>query len=89
MVTACALHILVKTKKEGLALKVKLDGGADFPTLSKKYSICSSKKQGSEFRPGQMIKAFYNVVFKKPILKVHGPIKNKLGYHLIKTTYRN
>ena len=38
---------------------------------------------------GQMVKAFDNVVFKKPILKVHGPVKTKFGYHLIKTIYRS
>jgi len=27
-------------------------------------------------------------VFKKPVLKVHGPIKTKFGYHLIETIYR-
>jgi len=28
-------------------------------------------------------------VFKKPILTLHGPIKTKFGYHIIKTLYRN
>ena len=42
-----------------------------------------------EFRRGQMVKAFDDVVFKRPILKVHGPIKTKFGYHLIKTLYRS
>jgi peptidyl-prolyl cis-trans isomerase C len=32
-----------------------------------------------------MVKAFDDVVFKKTLLKVHGPIKTKLAYHLIKT----
>ncbi|NCT49229.1 MAG: peptidylprolyl isomerase, partial [Paraglaciecola sp.] len=29
------------------------------------------------------------VVFKKPILEVHGPVKTQFGFHLIKTLYRN
>jgi peptidyl-prolyl cis-trans isomerase C len=92
MSTACALHILVKTEKEARALKVQLDGGADFSALAKKHSICPSRKKGGdlgEFRRGTMVKAFDDVVFKRPILKIHGPIKTKFGYHLIKTIYRN
>jgi peptidyl-prolyl cis-trans isomerase C len=91
MARACARHILVKTKEEAETVKGKLAGGGDFATLAKKHSICNSAKKGGdlgEFGPGQMIKAFDNVVFKKPVLKVHGPIKTKFGYHLIETIYR-
>ncbi|HBU53012.1 MAG TPA: peptidylprolyl isomerase, partial [Alteromonas australica] len=42
-----------------------------------------------EFRRGQIVKAFDHVVFKKDVLKVHGPVKTRFGYHLIKTLYRN
>ena len=92
MASACALHILVKTQQEAMEIKVQLDKGADFAKLAKKYSLCPSKKKGGnlgEFRRGQMVKAFDDVVFKRPILKVHGPIKTKFGYHLIKTLYRS
>lgn len=92
MARACARHILVKTKEEAETLKKKLSGGADFATLAKKYSICNSAKKGGglgEFGPGKMLKAFDNVVFKRPVLKVHGPIKTKFGYHLIETIYRS
>ncbi|NQY37580.1 MAG: peptidylprolyl isomerase [Alteromonadaceae bacterium] len=92
MATACALHILVKTEKQALELKEKLANGGDFAKLARKFSLCPSGKKGGdlgEFRPGQMVKAFDNVVFKKPILKVHGPVKTKFGYHLIKTIYRS
>ena len=91
MAKACARHILVKTKEESEALKKKLGGGADFATLAKKHSTCNSAKKGGdlgEFAPGKMLKAFDNVVFKKPVLKVHGPVKTKFGYHLIETIYR-
>ncbi len=92
MASACALHILVKTEKQALELKKQLDKGADFAQLARKHSTCPSKKKGGdlgEFRKGQMVKAFDDVVFKKPILKVHGPVKTKFGYHLIKTLYRS
>jgi len=92
MASACAIHILVKTEKQALELKEKLANGGDFAKLARKFSLCPSGKKGGdlgEFRPGQMVKAFDQVVFKKPILKVHGPVKTKFGYHLIKTLYRN
>ena len=92
MATAAAVHILVKTEQEALLLKRKLDKGADFAQLAKKFSICPSKKKGGdlgEFRRGQMVKGFDNVVFKKELLKVHGPVKTKFGYHLIETIYRS
>jgi peptidyl-prolyl cis-trans isomerase C len=92
MASAAAIHTLVKTEKEAFELKEMLAKGADFVKLAKKFSICPSKKKGGdlgEFRRGQMVKAFEDVVFKKELLKVHGPIKTKFGYHLIKTLYRN
>ncbi len=91
MPKACARHILVKTRQEAEALKQQLAKGADFATLAKRHSICSSAKRGGdlgEFGPGQMVKAFDNVVFKKALLTVHGPVKTKFGYHLIETIYR-
>ncbi|MFB1015554.1 MAG: peptidylprolyl isomerase [Alteromonadaceae bacterium] len=91
MAVAGALHILVKTDKQANEIKAQLANGANFAKLAQKFSLCPSKKKGGdlgEFRPGQMVKAFDNVVFKKPILIVHGPVKTKFGYHLIKTLYR-
>ena len=93
MAIACARHILVKTKEEAEAIKKQLANGKDFAQLAKKHSLCkpSAKKGGElgEFGPGKMLKAFDNVVFKKPVLTVHGPVKTKFGYHLIETIYRN
>lgn len=92
MSKACALHILVKTKAEAEKLKQQLNKGADFSALAKKHSLCPSGKKGGdlgEFRRGQMVRAFDEVVFKKPILEVHGPVKTQFGFHLIKTLYRS
>ena len=92
MPKACARHILVKTKEEAETLKKRLAKGADFATLAKKHSLCNSAKKGGdlgEFSPGKMVKAFDNIVFKKPVLTVHGPVKTKLGFHLIETIYRS
>lgn len=92
MATASALHILVKTEKQALDILKQLNSGKDFSALAKRHSICPSGKRGGdlgEFRKGQMVKAFDDVVFKKPVLTVHGPVKTRFGYHLIKTLYRN
>lgn len=92
MPSACALHILVKTEKQAKELLIQLNKGKDFATLAKRFSMCPSGKKGGdlgEFKRGQMVKAFDDVVFKKEVLKVHGPVKTRFGYHLIKTLYRN
>lgn len=92
MAKACALHILVATSKEAEDLKRQLDKGANFTQLAKKHSMCPTAKRGGdlgEFRRGEMVKAFDQVVFQKPVLEVHGPVKTQFGYHLIKTLYRN
>lgn len=91
MPIANARHILVKTKEEAEQLKQQLAKGVPFDRLAKKYSLCKSGKKGGglgEFGPGKMLKAFDNVVFKKPLLTIHGPVKTKFGYHLIETIYR-
>jgi peptidyl-prolyl cis-trans isomerase C len=92
MARASARHILVKTREEAEKLKQRLEKGEDFAVLAKKYSLCPSKKQGGdlgEFSPGQMVKAFDDVVFKKAVLTIHGPVKTRFGFHLIQTLYRS
>ncbi|GAC16379.1 peptidylprolyl isomerase [Aliiglaciecola lipolytica] len=85
-------HILVKDKQKAEELKLQLAKGANFQQLAKKNSICPSAKRGGdlgEVKPGQMVKAFDNVVFKKPLLTIHGPVKTQFGFHLIKILYRS
>ncbi len=92
MATASAYHILVKTREEAEKIKQQLDKGGDFRQLAKKHSLCPSKRRGGdlgEFRKGDMVKPFDDVVFKQELLKVHGPVKTKFGWHLIKTVYRS
>ncbi|MFS1702082.1 peptidylprolyl isomerase PpiC [Alteromonas sp. AMM-1] len=92
MATAAAVHILVKSEQEALEILKQLKQGKNFAALAKKHSLCPSGKRGGdlgEFRRGQMVKQFDDVVFKKEVLTVHGPVKTRFGYHLIKTLYRN
>jgi len=91
MKSAMAKHILVKTKVEAELLKQRLDKGEDFAKLARKYSTCPSKKRDGdlgEIYPGQLVKPVEDVVFKKPLLKVHGPVKSKFGYHLVVVYFR-
>ena len=91
MARAHALHILVKTQAEAADLKKQLAAGKKFGDLARKHSLCpSGKKSGDlgEFRRGQMVPAFDKVVFTKPTLEVHGPVKTKFGWHLIKVLSR-
>jgi len=92
MRSAMAKHILVKTKPEAEKLKLRLDNGEDFGKLARKYSSCPSKKREGdlgEVYPGQLVKPVENIIFKKPLSKVHGPIKSRFGYHLIMVYFRN
>jgi peptidyl-prolyl cis-trans isomerase C len=91
MVMAAARHILVKTQEHANDIKQLLERGGDFGVLARKHSICPSGKKGGdlgEFGPGKMVKAVDTIIFKKPVLKVHGPVKTKFGYHLVQTIYR-
>ncbi len=88
---ACARHILVKTRDQAEKLKKQLKLGSDFAKLAKKHSFCPTAKRGGdlgEFGRGQMVKPFEDVVFKKPLHVVHGPVKTRFGWHLIETIYR-
>ncbi|MEH6826382.1 MAG: peptidylprolyl isomerase [Motiliproteus sp.] len=92
MPLAMARHILVKTQNEAEQLKQKLAKGADFALLAKKHSLCPSKKRGGslgEVRPGQMVRAVDQVIFKKPLNQVHGPVKTQFGFHLIEVVFRD
>lgn len=91
MAKASARHILVSTEEECLTLKTQIEGGEDFAAVAKQHSKCPSGKQGGalgEFRPGQMVREFDEVVFSGEVGKVLGPVKTQFGYHLIEITNR-
>ncbi len=91
MARASARHILVSTEVQCQELKDQIAGGADFAALAKEHSQCPSGKQGGElgsFGPGQMVKAFDEVVFSAPINEVQGPVKTQFGFHLLEVTSR-
>ncbi|WP_019529122.1 peptidylprolyl isomerase [Dasania marina] len=92
MATALARHILVKTQEEAEQLKKRIAKGDDFGKLAKKHSLCKSGRRSGdlgEVKPGQMVKVIDQVIFKQPILTVHGPIKTQFGFHLVQVVYRD
>lgn len=92
MPTAMARHILVKTEALATELKKRIAAGEAFDVLAKKYSTCPSRKRGGdlgEVRPGQMVRAIDQIIFKKPLKQIHGPVKTQFGYHLVQVFYRD
>ena len=92
MASAMAKHLLVKHKEQAEELKQRLSKGESFEVLAKKHSICNSAKRGGdlgEIRVGQLVRSVEQVIFQKPVDKVHGPVKSKFGFHLIVVYYRD
>jgi len=92
MAKAMARHILLKTEAQASQLKKRIAAGEAFDLLAKKHSTCPSGKRGGdlgEVRPGQMVHAIDQVIFKKALNETHGPIKSSFGYHLVQVFYRD
>ena len=83
-----ARHILLKTKKEALAVIAELNKGADFAELAKKKSIGPSKEAGGDlgyFGEGQMVPAFFKAAFALDVGAVSKvPVETRFGWHVIK-----
>ena len=89
---ARARHILVSSAEDCENLKSQIASGADFGEMAKQHSTCPSGRQGGDlgsFGPGQMVREFDDVVFKKSVGEVHGPVKTQFGYHLIEIVERS
>ena len=92
MPIAMARHILVKTEAEAAALKKRIAAGEAFDVLARRHSTCPSKKRVGdlgEVRPGQMVRAIDQIIFRKPWKVVHGPVKSQFGWHLVQVFYRD
>lgn len=92
MPIAMARHILVATEAEALTLKKRLAAGEAFDVLARRHSTCPSKKRGGdlgEVRPGQMVRVIDQIIFRKPLKVIHGPVKSQFGWHLVQVFYRD
>lgn len=88
---ASARHILVDTEALCAELKCRIEAGTDFAEVAGEHSGCPSHSRGGnpgEFRQGQMVREFDQVVFSAALHKEHGPVKTRFGYHLIEITER-
>ena len=82
-----ASHILVDSKAEADLIKARIDNGASFESLAKKYSKCPSGSNGGDlgyFERGQMVKPFEDAAFNLPVGTVSNPVQTQFGWHLIK-----
>lgn len=92
MAKASARHILVDSEQQCEELKKQIESGADFAEIARQHSKCPSGRKGGElgeFRPGQMVREFDEVVFSADLNVVHGPVKTQFGYHLLEITSRS
>lgn len=98
---ARAQHILVKpagksdddksaAQEKILAIRERLEKGADFGKEAEAHSECPSGKQAGGslgwFSPGMMVKAFDDVVFSLSIGDLSDVVETDFGYHLIQKT---
>lgn len=91
MARASARHLLVDTEAECNEIKTKIEAGADFAEMAKKFSKCPSGRDGGdlgEFGRGMMVPEFDKVVFSAPLHVVQGPVQTQFGYHLLEVTSR-
>jgi peptidylprolyl isomerase/peptidyl-prolyl cis-trans isomerase C len=81
-------HILVKHLYEAQDLLKKLDSGASFDDLAKKFSDCPSAPQSGDLgilKTGQAVEEFEEESLKLKVNEITTkPVRTKFGYHLIK-----
>ncbi len=69
MKKACAQHILVKTEKQCLEIKEKIEKGADFGQMAKRFSTCASAKRSGD--SGSSIKGIWSSPSTMPSSRVN------------------
>lgn len=92
MQTAKARHILVETEEACNELKKRIEAGEAFADIAREFSRCPSGRRGGDlgqFRQGQMVPEFDEVVFRDELNVVHGPVRTQFGYHLLEITERS
>ncbi|WP_415714811.1 peptidylprolyl isomerase [Roseibium sp.] len=81
-----ARHILVENENEALGIKSRIEGGADFASIAKQYSIGPSASKGGDigwFGKGVMVPEFEKAAFALKVGEVSNPVKTVFGWHVI------
>jgi parvulin-like peptidyl-prolyl isomerase len=79
-------HILLKSKLEAEDVKRWLDSGKHFSELARKYSQCSSSKNGGDLGIvplNKLDEEFQEAALMLKEGQVSQPIRTKFGYHII------
>jgi peptidyl-prolyl cis-trans isomerase C len=82
-----AAHILVETQEEALAVKARIDAGADFTDTAREMSTGPSGPSGGDlgwFSEGMMVPEFEEAVFALEPEQVSDPVQTQFGWHIIK-----
>lgn len=82
-----AAHILVETEEEAVAVKTRIDGGADFAETAREVSTGPSGPNGGDlgwFGAGMMVTPFEEAVVALEVGEISGPVETQFGWHIIK-----
>lgn len=82
-----AAHILVETEEEAVAVKARVDGGADFAETAREVSTGPSGPNGGDlgwFGAGMMVAPFEEAVLALEVGEVSGPVETQFGWHIVK-----
>jgi hypothetical protein len=85
--TMRALHILVKTEEEALAIKKLLDGGADFSQIAKEKSIGPTAQKGGDLgviTKGDLMPELDKAISSLSVGKISDVVKTETGYNIFK-----
>ncbi|MBT3351582.1 MAG: hypothetical protein HOJ95_09710 [Nitrospinaceae bacterium] len=92
-----ASHLMVTTEKEAKDLLEKLNKGADFAELAKKYSLAPERQTGGslgEMTKGHHLKTGLPEIIEKTAFSLKagahsGAVKSEFGWHLVKTSQKD
>ena len=84
-------HILVQDREQAKEILEELEGGADFADMARAKSVDPTAQNGGDighFPKGQLIPEFESACVDLEVGDFTGPVKTKLGYHIIMLTDR-
>ncbi|PUB15976.1 peptidylprolyl isomerase [Paenisporosarcina sp. OV554] len=85
-----ARHVLVADEATAKEVKTKLEKGADFAEVAKKYSTeQAAQESGGElgwFTPDKMVKEFSDAALALEKNTISEPVKSEFGFHIIEVT---